>query len=72
MKAQLPAGKRESHSFRVHEDLPVTLDARGRAHFTAMLYVPKGETSLDYRVQVYIAARRGKPVARIVSMRRVN
>jgi len=72
MKAQLPAGKRESHSFRVHEDLPVTLDVRGRARFTAMLYVPKGETSLDYRVQVDIASRRGKPAARIVSMRRVN
>jgi hypothetical protein len=28
MKAKLPASKREFYSFRVREDLPVTLDAR--------------------------------------------
>ena len=38
MKAKLPARKREFSSFRVREDLPVTLDARGHARFTAMVY----------------------------------
>jgi hypothetical protein len=37
MKAKLPARKRDGHSFRVREDLPVTLDARGHARFTAMV-----------------------------------
>jgi hypothetical protein len=30
------------------------LDARGRVRFTAMLYVPKGETSNDFKVRVNI------------------
>src|SRR4029077_665234 len=72
MKAKLPARKREFNSFRVREELPVTLDARGHARFTAMVYVPKSETSLDYKVQVDIASSNGKPTARIVSMRRVK
>ena len=72
MKAKLPARKREFNSFRVREDLPVTLDARGHARFTAMVYVPKSEASHDYKVQVDIASRNGKPSARIVSMQRVK
>jgi hypothetical protein len=72
MKAKLPARKREFNSFRVREDLPVTLDARGHARFTAMVYVPKSEASLDYKVQVDVASRNGKPSARIVSMQRVK
>jgi hypothetical protein len=71
-KAKLPARKRDGLAFRVREDLPVTLDARGHARFTAMLYVPKGETSLDYKMQVDIAPKHGKPAASIVSMRRVK
>jgi hypothetical protein len=50
----------------------VTLDARGRLRFTAMLYVPKGETSNDYKVQVNIRTQGGKPSALVVSMRRVK
>ena len=72
LKAKLPPAKRVGYSFRVREDLPVKLDARGRASFTAMLYVPKAESSLDYSVLVDIAPRGGKPAARIVSMRRIN
>jgi hypothetical protein len=56
----------------VREDLPVTLDARGRLRFTAMLYVPKSETSNDYKVQVNIRTRGGKPSALVVSTRRVK
>lgn len=56
----------------MHEDLPVTLDARGRLRFTAMLYVPKGETSNDYVVQVNVRDRAGKLTAQVVSVRRVN
>ena len=54
MKAKLPPKKRESNSFRVREDLPVKLDASGHARFSAMLYVPKGKTSFDHKVQVDI------------------
>jgi hypothetical protein len=70
--AKLPSARRENYSFRVREDLPVTLDDRGHARFTAMLYVPKAETSLDYNVRVDITLRGGQPVARIVSMQRVK
>jgi hypothetical protein len=34
--------------------------------------VPKGETSLDYKMQIDIAPDNGKPAARIVSMQRVK
>jgi len=56
----------------VREDLPVALDARGHARVTAMVYVPKSEASLDYKVEVDIASSNGKPSARIVSMQRVK
>ena len=56
----------------VREDLPVTLDARGHARFTAIVFVPKSEASLDYKVQIDIASSNGKPSARIVSMQRVK
>ncbi len=72
LTARLPVRNREGNSFRVHEDLPVTLDARGRLRFTAMLYVPKGETSNDYVVQVNVRDRAGKLTAQVVSVRRVN
>ena len=72
MKAKLPARKREFNAFRVREELPVTLDTRGQLRFTAMVYVPKSETSLDYEIRVDISAKNGKPSARIVSMRRVK
>ena len=72
MKARLPARKREFSSFRVRGDLPVTIDARGHARFTAMVYLPKSEPSLNYKVQVDIASTNGKPSARIVSMQRVK
>jgi len=72
MKAKLPARKREFNAFRVREELPVTLDARGQLRFTAMLYVPKSEASLDYEIRVDISSNNGKPAARIVSMRRVK
>ncbi|UPK00587.1 hypothetical protein [Bradyrhizobium sp. 170] len=48
------------------------LDARGRVRFTAMLYVPKGETSNDYKVQVNVRTTGGKPSAQVVSLRRVK
>jgi hypothetical protein len=72
LKAKLPPTERENYSFRVHEDLPITLDLRGRARFTAMLYVPKAETSLDYSVRVDVMLRGGRPMARIVWMERVK
>jgi len=72
MTARLPPRNRQGNSFRVREDLPVTLDARGRLSFTAMLYVPKGETSNDYKVQVNVRTTDGKPSAQVVSMRRVK
>ena len=72
LKAKLPARKREFYSFRVLDDPPVTLDARGRARFKASVFVPKGEASLDYKVQVDISSKNGKPSARIVSMQRVK
>jgi len=72
MTARLPPRNRQGNSFRVREDLPVTLDARGRLRFTAMLYVPKGETSNDYKVQVNIRTQGGKPSALVVSTRRVK
>ena len=72
MMARLPPRNRQGNSFRVREDLPVTLDARGRVRFTAMLYVPKGETSNDYKVQVNVRTTGGKPSALVVSMRRVK
>jgi hypothetical protein len=72
MTARLPPRNHQGNSFRVHEDLPVTLDARGRVRFTAMLYVPKGETSDDYKVQVNVRARGGKLSAQVVSMQRVR
>ncbi len=49
MKARLPKAKCEINSFRVRADLPVTLDARGHARFTAMVYVPKGENQPGLR-----------------------
>ena len=72
MTARLPPRNRQGNSFRVHEDLPVTLDARGTLRFTAMLYVPKGETSNDYNVQVNVRERGGKLSAQVVSVRRVS
>lgn len=72
LTARLPPRNRKGNSFRVREDLPVTLDARGRVRFTAMLHVPKGETSNDYKVQLNIRERRGKPSADVVSVRRVK
>jgi hypothetical protein len=72
MKAKLPARKREFSSFRVREELPVTLDARGHIGFTAMVYLPKSEASLDYEMRVDISSKNGKPTARIASMRRVK
>ena len=72
MTARLPPRNRQGNSFRVREDLPVTLDARGRVRFTAMLYVPKGETSNDYKVQVNVRTTGDKPSAQVVSMRRVK
>jgi hypothetical protein len=72
MTARLPPRNRQGNSFRVREDLPVTLDGRGRVRFTAMLYVPKGETSNSYQVQVNVRTTGGKPSAQVVSLRRVK
>jgi hypothetical protein len=72
LRAKLPARMRDGKAFRVREELPVTLDERGRIRFTAMLYVPKGDTSFDYAVRLDISAKGGKPTARIVSMQRVK
>ena len=72
MTARLPPRNRQGNSFRVRAERPVTLDARGRVRFTAMLYVPKSETSNDYNVLVNIRPQGGKPSAQVVSMRRVR
>jgi hypothetical protein len=72
MTARLPPRNRQGNSFRVREDLPVTLDARGRVRFTAMLYVPKSETSNDYKVAVDVRTQAGKPSAQVVSVRRAR
>ena len=70
--ARLPPRNRQGNSFRVREDRPVTLDARGRLRFTAMLYVPKSETRNDYEVQVNVRTTGGKPSAQVVSVRRAK
>jgi hypothetical protein len=72
VKAKIAASARESHSFRVRQDLGVKLDARGHLRFKTMLYVPKGETELDYGIEVAIASKGDKPSARIVSMQRIK
>ena len=72
LTARLPPRNRKGNSFRVRTDPPATLDARGRVRFTAMLYVPKGETSNNYKVQLNIRERGGKPSADVVSARRVK
>jgi hypothetical protein len=72
MKAKLPARERQFRVFRVREELPVTLDARGHVGFSAMVYRPKSEVSLDYKIQVVIGPNNGKPSGRIVSMQRVK
>jgi hypothetical protein len=72
LTARLPPRNRKGNSFRVRTDPPATLDARGRVRFTAMLYVPKGETSNNYKVQLNIRERGGKPSADVVSVRRVK
>ena len=72
MTARLPSRKRQGNSFSVRTDRPLTLDSRGRLRFTAMLYVPKSETSNDYEVRVNIRTTGGKPSAQVVSMRRVR
>ena len=50
----------------------MTLDGRGRVRFTAMLYVPKSETSNDYKVLVNVRTQGSKPSAQVVSLRRVR
>jgi hypothetical protein len=72
MTARLPPRNRQGNSFRVRTDLPLTLDDRGRLRFTAMLYVPKGETTNDYKIQINVRIAGGKPSAQVVSMRRVK
>lgn len=73
LRAKLPARTRDGKAFRVREDLPVTLDQRGRIRFTAMLYVPKGDTSFDYAVRLdVIPGKAARPTARIVSIQRVK
>jgi hypothetical protein len=71
LRANLPLARRDVYSFRLNGE-PVTLDNHGRVRFTAMLYVPKAETSLDYRVRLAITLKGGQPAARIVSMQRVK
>lgn len=72
LRAKLPPRIRDGKAFRIREELPVTLDERGRTRFTAMLYVPKGDTSFDYAVRLDVSAKGGRPTARIVSIQRVK
>jgi hypothetical protein len=72
VKAKLPASRREGQSFRVRQNLPVKLDARGHLSFTVMLYVPKQDPILDYAVAVDITRKGGAPAARIASIRRAK
>lgn len=72
LTARLPPRNRQGNSFRVRTDLPLRLNARGRLRFTAMLYVPKGTTTNDYKVQLNIRTRDGKPSAQVVSLQRVK
>jgi hypothetical protein len=72
MTARLPPRNRKGNSFRVRTDQPLTLDARGRLRFTATLYVPKGETTNDYKIQINVRTTGDKPSAQVVSMRRVK
>lgn len=72
-KAKLPAKKRSSYSFRIRDEYPVTLDAQGHLRFTAGLFIPKSDQGdIDYKVQVDIVAKAGKPAARIVSVQRTK
>src|SRR5258705_13218297 len=68
--ARLPPRNRQGNSFRVREDLPAPLDARGRVRFTARFYVPKGETTNDFKGHGNITTPRDKPRTRMVSRRR--
>jgi hypothetical protein len=72
LKAKLPAAERESYSFRVRLELPVTLDARGHLRCTVMIYQPKTDPAFNYAVAVDLTSKSGKPVARIASIRRVK
>lgn len=72
LKSKVPASRREGQSFRVREELPVKLDARGHLNFTVMLYIPKSEPTLDYAVAMEISRKGGTSAARIASIRRVK
>jgi hypothetical protein len=73
VKAKLPPRKRESYTFRVREDQPIKLGARGHARFFAMLYIIKSDApSLDYDVRIDLTRRDGKTAAKLVSIRRVS
>ena len=72
LKGNLPAGKRANYALRVSEDVAITLDNRGHARFSASLYVPKSDTSLDYVLRVDIIAGKGKSTARLVSIQRAK
>lgn len=70
VRAKRPGRDLESLVFRVREDLPVKLDAKGNISFTTMLFVPKSAAEHpNYRVQIAITSRRGEPTARVVSVR---
>jgi len=72
-KARVRAQKRSNYAFRIRDEYPVTLDAQGRLRFIAGLFVPKSdEGDLDYKVQVDIVSKAGKPAARIVSVQRTK
>ncbi len=72
MRKRLPRAERDSRAFRVREDLPIRLDGRNHLRFTAMLYVPKGDESLDLLLELEIGTSRKMPSAQILSMRRVR
>lgn len=73
LKAKISTKQRSDYAFRVREEMPVTLDPSGHLSFMVMVYRPKSEEgSRDYKMQVDIAPKNGKPSARIASMRRVK
>lgn len=72
LRAKLPAARRDSYSLRVRSDLPVRLDAKGRLQFLAVLYVPKSESELAFRVDMAIGTTGSRPTARVVSVQRTK
>ena len=72
-KAGISPKKRAGYAFRIRDDQPVTLDARGRVDVIAELFVPKSDDdNLEYKVRLEVVTKGGKLSARVVSVRKTR